>query len=171
MMIRKTSRSPLLTPLRRLAIVGLLWLVGLTVAVSPPASAHDDLTTLDLAAYRGQVVYLDFWASWCGPCKQSFPFLDALEKKHGPAGFVVIAVNVDTDRRLAARFLNENPVGFKIVYDPKGELAERFNVSGMPMSFLIGRDGKTQFEHLGFRKSDPAKLESTLLKMLAEKAP
>ena len=168
-MIRKIPRSSI-SLLRRLSIFGLFWLAGF-IATAPPASAHEDLATLDLAAYRGQVVYLDFWASWCGPCKQSFPFLDALAKKHGPAGFVVIAVNVDTDRRLAARFLNENPVSFKIVYDPEGELAERFKVSGMPMSFLIGRDGKTQFEHLGFRKSDPPKRESTLLKMLAEKAP
>ena len=103
---------------------------GLCVALffSSIARAAD----LDLSAYRGKVVYVDFWASWCGPCKQSFPWLDGLVREYGAQNFVVIGVNVDKDRNKAERFLTDTPADFPILYDPKGELATAYKVAGMP---------------------------------------
>lgn len=141
----------------------------LLLALAGGAAAHEDLAQLDLAAYKGKVVYLDFWASWCAPCRRSFPWLDALDRKHRPDGFVVIAVNVDTDRALAAGFLKEVPVGFKVAYDPKGELAAQWRLLGMPSSFLIDRSGKVRSSHQGFRKGDEALREAEIAKLLAER--
>jgi len=109
---------------------------------------------LDLAAFRGQVVYLDFWASWCAPCRESFPWMNRMQAQLGAAGLVVIAVNVDREHADAARFLREHPAQFRVVFDPQGMLPERFGVHGMPTSFLIGRDGTLQLRHEGFRLSD-----------------
>lgn len=133
------------------------------------AAAHEDLAAFDLAQFKGKVVYLDFWASWCAPCRRSFPWLDGLQRKHGAEGFVVVAVNVDTDRALASGFLREVPVGFKVAYDPKGELAAQWKLLGMPSSFLIDRSGKVRSSHQGFRKGDEAKREAEIAQLLAEK--
>ena len=137
----------------------------------PPAAAHEELPALDLAAFRGKVVYLDFWASWCQPCRQSFPFMDALEREYGTEGLVVIAVNVDTERRLAAEFLAEHPVSFRIVYDPAGKLAEEWKLEGMPTTVLIGRDGQARSRQVGFRQVDQETLRIAAIRLLAEKTP
>src|SRR5450631_1845011 len=94
---------------------------------------------LDLHAYRGKVVYLDFWASWCGPCRQSFPWLADLLRERESQDLVVIGVNVDKDRALAERFLGETPAAFPIVYDPEGAIASAYKVAGMPTAILIDR--------------------------------
>jgi thiol-disulfide isomerase/thioredoxin len=105
---------------------------------------------IDLAAYKGKVVYLDFWASWCKPCRESFPWMNELTESFGGKGLVVIAVNVDHKRDLATDFLRQNTADFKIVYDPDGDLAEKYNVQAMPTSILIGRDGRIRYVHSGF---------------------
>lgn len=143
-------------------------LVCAIALTAPAARAHEELPVLDLAAYSGKVVYLDFWASWCTPCRRSFPWLDAMQRKHGPAGLVVIAVNVDQERKLATDFLREVPVGFKVFYDPKGELAAKWQLLGMPSSFLIDRSGKPRSRHESFRESDTAALEKQIVALLAE---
>jgi cytochrome c biogenesis protein CcmG/thiol:disulfide interchange protein DsbE len=109
---------------------------------------------VDLAAFRGQVVYLDFWASWCAPCRESFPWMNRMQAELGAAGLVVIAVNVDREHADAERFLRQHPAQFRIVFDPPGMLPEKFGVHGMPTSFVIGRDGTLQLRHEGFRRSD-----------------
>ena len=141
-----------------------------TALIAPGALAHEDLATLDLSAYQGKVVYLDFWASWCAPCRRSFPWLDAMQRKHGDAGLVVIAVNVDTERKLASDFLREVPVGFKIFYDPKGELAAKWQLLGMPSSFLIDRSGKVRSRHESFKADQTAALEAQIAALLKEPA-
>lgn len=141
-------------------------LAGLTLGSG--VGAHEDLPELDLAAYRGKVVYLDFWASWCGPCRKSFPWLDGLQARYADQGLVVIAVNLDTDRRLATDFLREVPVGFRIAYDPTGRLAAEWRLLGMPSSFVIDRAGKVRGQHTGFRSADQAVLERALTGLLAE---
>ena len=125
---------------------------------------------LDLSHLRGKVVYVDFWASWCGPCKQSFPWLDGLVREYGSQNFVVIGVNVDKDRDRAERFLNETPAEFSIVYDPKGELATAYKVAGMPSGILIDRAGRVRFQHAGFSEKQKGIYEEQLQTLLAEKA-
>jgi thiol-disulfide isomerase/thioredoxin len=141
-------------------------IVGMLV-LGAAAQASD----LDLTAYRGKVVYLDFWASWCGPCKQSFPWLDALVRDYGSQNFVVIGVNVDKSRDRAERFLNETPADFSIVYDPKGELASTYKVVGMPSGVLIDRTGHVRFQHAGFSEKEKGFYEEQVKTLLAEKTP
>ena len=118
----------------------------LLIAALSPASAQD----FSLAAYKGKVVYLDFWASWCTPCKLSFPWMKDLQRSYGEKGLVVVAVNVDRDRAAASAFLHDTPATFPVVYDPEGKIAQSFDVKDMPTSVLIGRDGAVHFVHQGF---------------------
>lgn len=150
-------------------LLAALVLLAAQLAVAPAAAARAD--ALDLEAQRGKVVYLDFWASWCAPCRRSFPWMDAMQRKHGAAGLVVIAVNVDQERALADQFLREVPVGFRIAYDPKGVLAARWQLLGMPSSFLIDRTGKVRAHHESFRSDQTAALEQAIVALLAEPAP
>ena len=124
------------------------------VAFAATAGSAGPDDPLDLPHLRGNVVYVDFWASWCGPCRQSFPWMAELQHKYGPDGLVVVAVNVDHERHEADQFLREFSPDFRIVYDAQGVLAERYHLKGMPTSFLIDRDGKVQLEHVGFRQAD-----------------
>jgi cytochrome c biogenesis protein CcmG/thiol:disulfide interchange protein DsbE len=124
---------------------------------------------LDLTAYRGKVVYVDFWASWCAPCKQSFPWLGSLVREYASQNFVVIGVNVDKDRDRAERFLNETPANFTIVYDPQGELATAYKVAGMPSGILIDRTGHVRFQHAGFSEKQKGHYEEQLQTLLVEK--
>ena len=114
---------------------------------------------VDLAALKGQVVYLDFWASWCAPCLESFPFMNHLQQTLGSQGLTVVAVNVDRDRADAERFLRQNPAQFRVIFDPQGVLPERFSVHGMPSSFVIDRSGVVEIRHEGFRLTDRVWLE------------
>jgi thiol-disulfide isomerase/thioredoxin len=141
-------------------------LIALALLLAGNAGAAD----LDLSSYRGKVVYLDFWASWCGPCKQSFPWLDSLVRSYGSQNFVVIGVNVDKSRDRAERFLNDFPAVFPIVYDPTGDLATTFKVEGMPSGILIDRTGHVRFQHAGFSDKQKSTYEQQLQSLLAEPA-
>ena len=103
-----------------------------------------------LADLRGRYVYVDFWASWCGPCRLSFPWMGALQARYKPSELTVVTINVDKQRRDADRFLQQNPAGFAVAYDPAGESAKRFALKTMPSSFLIGPDGQVLWTHRGF---------------------
>lgn len=111
---------------------------------------------LDLAQYKGKVVYLDFWASWCVPCRHSFPWMNDMHKTLADKGLVIIAVNLDGERSEADEFLKAVPASFKIVYDPDGELASQYKVQGMPSSYLFDRSGKMVKTHIGFKNKDAA---------------
>ncbi|QFU75564.1 TlpA family protein disulfide reductase [Halioglobus maricola] len=121
-----------------------------------------------LADLRGKVVYLDFWASWCGPCRLSFPQLEALRQEFGPQGFEVLAVSVDEDVDDALEFLQQVPVSYPIVWDPQGESPASWGILGMPTAYLIGRDGVINRVHQGFRKGDGARLREEIIKLLGE---
>jgi cytochrome c biogenesis protein CcmG, thiol:disulfide interchange protein DsbE len=132
--------------------------------------AADSGDTLGLERLRGKIVLLDFWASWCGPCRHSFPWLNAMQAKYADRGLVIIGVNVDRERADAERFLRDVPAGFDIVYDPSGALASRYDVPGMPSSYVIGRDGEVVGRHVGFRNAARAQREAELQRLL-EAAP
>lgn len=125
-------------------------IAGLSIGLSCLLATGAEASQLDLHAYRGKVVLLDFWASWCNPCRQSFPWMDATQAMYPAKDFVVVAVNVDHDRSLAEDFLQDNPASFKIVYDPNGDIARQFHFRDMPTSYLIDRNGQVRFVHQGF---------------------
>lgn len=145
---------------RRTIASTIVLLAGLTGLA---ASAAD---TLDLSHYRGKVVLVDFWASWCAPCRKSFPWLNEMQRKYGERGLVVIGVNVDATRHAAEQFLRDVPSKFQIVYDPSGALAAEYQVPGMPSSFLFGPDGKLVSSHIGFQQSAREAREAELQQLL-----
>jgi thiol-disulfide isomerase/thioredoxin len=124
-----------------------------------------------LDSLQGKVVLVDFWASWCGPCLQSFPWMNGLHAKHADDGLVILAVNVDQDRALADAFMKKVPPQFRVEYDAKGALATQFGVEAMPTSFLIGRDGKVRARHAGFRDKQREGREQEIEQLLKERAP
>jgi thiol-disulfide isomerase/thioredoxin len=140
------------------------WLISSVLLSTAHASP------LDLRPYQGKVVYLDFWASWCTPCRRSFPWLDSVAQQYKQRDLVVIGVNVDHDRGLAEKFLKDTPVLFPIVYDPQGEVASEFQVMGMPSAVLIDRSGKVRFQHIGFSDKRKEEYEAHVQTLLDEPA-
>ncbi len=135
---------------------------------APAFSLEGRSGTVSLAAYKGKYVYLDFWASWCGPCKRSFPWMGELQKRYGPAGLQVLAVNVDAVRGDALRFLAENPADFVVAYDPQGSVARQYAIKGMPSSVLIGPDGKVLHVHAGFNDETARAVDAGIKTALAK---
>jgi thiol-disulfide isomerase/thioredoxin len=109
------------------------------------------------AGTKGKIVLVDFWASWCEPCKQSFPVMEELHKRYGGRGLVIIAVNVDENRPDMEAFLKKNAATFTVVRDANQKLVEKAGIATMPSSFLIDRDGKVRFTHTGFRGGETKK--------------
>lgn len=120
-----------------------------------------------LAELKGKVVYLDFWASYCGPCRKSFPWMNEMQARYGAKGFQVVGVNLDTTRADAERFLAQVPAQFAIAYDPRQESPQRYAIKGMPTSVLIGADGKVIRLHAGFRDEQRSELEAAITQALA----
>ena len=136
--------------------------------VSLPLLSAGGPALLGLDSLRGKVVYLDFWASWCGPCRLSFPQLEQLRQELGPRGFEVLAVNVDEVEPDALRFLEELPVSYPVVRDATGQTPRSYGVPGMPTGFLIDRAGVVRLIHQGYRKSDGASLRNAINELLEE---
>jgi len=161
---RRTLRAP--PRMARIAV--LLFGVALIGTVPGASSAAEPL---DLARYRGRVVIVDFWASWCKPCRQSIPWLNSMRERYGASGLTIIGVNVDAERGDAERFLREVPIEFEIVFDPDGTLAKQFKVQAMPTSYIVDRGGKIVDTQLGFRDAKKAEHETALLNLLNQPAP
>jgi thiol-disulfide isomerase/thioredoxin len=121
-----------------------------------------------LKQYAGKVVYLDFWASWCAPCRTSFPLLNKLHEKLKAKGFEVVGINLDEDKANAEKFLKEFPVSFTVLRDAKGEWADKFVVESMPTSFIIDKQGVVQNIHHGFASDDIKELEEKIIQLLAK---
>ncbi len=122
-----------------------------------------------LEDFKGKVVYLDFWASWCVPCKKSFPWMDEIRQKYSEKGFEIIAVNLDKDRSAADDFLKELDVSFTLAFDQSGDSAAQYKLKGMPTSYLIGCDGKVYASHIGFRDKDKVELEKAIVNLINKK--
>jgi thiol-disulfide isomerase/thioredoxin len=136
------------------------------LAVIPVAASTAE--SLQLDEYEGKVVMLDFWASWCVPCRRSFPWMNQMQHKYADRGLVVIAVNLDNVSDDAASFLREYPAKFRIYYDTDKTLAREFEVQAMPTSYLIGRDGKLADMHLGFKVKQQDEYEAAILEALQQ---
>ncbi len=121
---------------------------------------------ISLKQYRGKVVYVDFWASWCGPCRQSLPALNKIRKEFRSKGFEVIAINLDEERDDAMEFLKEFPVAYPTARDTSGKVPEAYGLVGMPTAYLVDRKGNIQMVHEGFKKTDGAPLKAKIKKLL-----
>lgn len=100
---------------------------------------------------RGKVVLLNFWATWCGPCRQEMPMLMALQAKFEVSDFIIFGINIDTNHREVEKYLHDIKVNYPILYDKEQTVSKQYAVKEMPSSFIIDRDGNIQFEHIGYQ--------------------
>jgi len=157
------------------AVMAALAVARLGLAAGPAAGqtapelrgALHDGKPYDLSAQRGSVVLVDFWATWCEPCKVSLPRYAALERKLGAQGFHVVAVSVDEDAAALRRFVAATKLELRVVHDPAGKIADRYQPAKMPTAYLVGRDGKISWIHGSFAAGDEAKVEAEVRKALA----
>lgn len=153
-----------------LGSAALLALPATALEVGQPAPAFTLPTAsgeaLSLESQRGHYVYVDFWASWCGPCKQSFPWMKTLQERHAASGFKILAINVDEQQADARRFLASTPPGFTVLFDPKGATPAAWGVQGMPSSYLVGPDGKVLLVHTSFREGEAAEFERRIAALI-----
>jgi len=123
---------------------------------------------VSLEQLRGKVVYVDFWASWCAPCRRSFPWMNGLLERHGGEGLVIVGVNVDKRRADADRFLRDVPASFSVVFDAQGVTPTAFDVKGMPSSYLVDRHGVVAMVEEGFHDDRRADIESRIRALLSQ---
>jgi len=109
---------------------------------------------VSLAQYRGQVVMINFWASWCGPCRQEMPLLESIYKRYKKLGFTLLGVNVEPDSDAADEWLKVTPVSFPILYDKDSKVSKLYEVAGMPCTVIIDRSGKLRILHRGYKPGD-----------------
>ena len=165
--------------IRRTALVSLClaltiaWLAVHVAAAAPKALPPLTFTTIDgktieSADLKGKVVLLDFWASWCIPCRKSFPEIDRLSKDFASKGVTVIAVNVDEQRKNADAFLSQFPHQVTVAFDSKGVSAKAFDLQGMPSSLIIDRGGHVRFTHMGYTDKTIAQFRTEIGQLLME---
>ncbi len=145
------------------------WIISFLIILSFIGKANSQLLEppnsedpLNLSQYSGKTVYIDFWASWCIPCRKSFPWLNKIRTTYSNEELVIIGVNLDKERAKAEAFLKEYPAKFDIFYDPKGILAEKYQLQGMPSSILINPHGQIVSAHSGFFQSKVSLYENEI---------
>ncbi len=127
-----------------------------------------DGENLRLSEQRGQVVLINFWASWCGPCRQEMPKLDALYRKYQALGFTVFGINVEQDRTQADRVLRDIPVSFPVLFDDDNGVSQQYGVDAMPMTVLVDRSGDVRFLHRGYKPGYEAEYERQIRALVKE---
>lgn len=143
-------------------------------AIAPNAAAPDFTLTAQsgkqvaLAQFKGQVVMLNFWASWCGPCRQEMPLLDSIYKKYNKVGFTMIGVNVEPDAKAANDWLKQTPVSFPILYDTQSKVSTLYGVAGMPSTVIIDRKGNVRMIHRGYKPGDEEEYLSSIRSLMRE---
>src|SRR5262245_28515817 len=164
----------------RIARLGLVLSLGLALIAGPAAALDSgermpeigikDLSgnAVSLASLKGKVVIVDFWATWCGPCKESMPVLEKLHKKYGSQGLVVVGVSVDEEAANVGPFIKKMKVSFPIVHDASHKVADRFKPPKMPSSYVIDRKGIVRHVHEGFHAKDSAAFESQVKALLGQ---
>jgi len=137
-------------------------------AVSLP-SLKGEAVSLD--TFREQVVLVNFWATWCGPCRQELPALEALRQRYKDRGFDVVGVNVDSERANAAAFVEQFKLSYTVLLDPEFTAAKQFGANAMPISYLVGRDGRVARVFTGFSKKKWPLMEAAVAEMVGAAAP
>jgi thiol-disulfide isomerase/thioredoxin len=132
-------------------------------------SSIGETTTVTLNQYKGKVLYVDFWASWCGPCVKSFPFLNEMHGQLKDQGLQVIGINLDENADDAKAFLTKIPASFTVVTDASKQCAKDFEVKAMPSSYIVDRKGIVRHIHLGFRPGEANEIKELVGKLLSEK--
>jgi len=146
-------------------LFSLLLLTLSTATHAAPAPTFDlpgKNGNVNLSALKGKVVYVDFWASWCAPCRKSFPWMNKMQSKYAAQGLEIVGISLDSAQKMADKFLGKVPALFTIAYDTEGDVADAYNVQVMPTSYLIDREGNILFEHKGFRTKQEAELEKAI---------
>ncbi len=157
--------------IKKLAVAALVFCSSASFAVD----AAPDFTlksstgeNIRLAEQSGKVVMLNFWASWCGPCREEMPLLDAMSKKYGKMGFVLYGINVDADTDDAKNVLEKIKVTYPILFDPESKLSKLYKVEGMPFSVLIDKTGKIRYIHKGYVAGDEKKYVKYIMELVSE---
>jgi thiol-disulfide isomerase/thioredoxin len=148
---------------------------GIAAAAATPGSPAPALVLpsrdggkVDLSALKGQVVMINFWATWCGPCRQEMPLLAQLHSKYEPLGFTMLGVNVEPDSAAAVTWLKGVPVTFPILFDTDSAVAGRFGVEGMPSTVLVDRNGQVRYVHRGYKPGDEARYADMIRSLVKE---
>ena len=123
---------------------------------------------VSLAQYHGQVVMINFWASWCGPCRQEMPLLESIYKKYNKLGFTLLGVNVEPDSKAADEWLQATPVTFPILYDKESKVSRLYEVAGMPSTVIIDRRGKLRMLHRGYKPGDESEYLDSIRSLIRE---
>lgn len=160
-------------PMGRVA-VGLALVIFVALNLSACGEKHEPVAfvaptddgVFDSKQHKGDVIYLDFWASWCGPCRESFPWMNEMQTKYADKGLQIIGVSLDHDKDLARRFAEEFKAEFTIGFDVDGSIADQFGVRGLPSSVVIDREGRLLESHTGFNETQAKEFEAALVKAL-----
>ncbi|MGH8185613.1 MAG: TlpA family protein disulfide reductase [Steroidobacteraceae bacterium] len=144
-------------------------LVGASASIAPsfslPSRAGD---TVSLDQLKGKVVMLNFWASWCGPCRQEMPLLDQMHKRYSSLGFTLIGVNVEANTKDAERWLQQTPVSFPVLFDRDSKVSKAYDVSAMPSTVFIDRKGNLRYLHRGYKAGDESEYLNQIRALLKE---
>ena len=143
---------------------------GAPAPAAPFSLKSRDGKAVSLESLKGQVVLINFWATWCGPCRKEMPLLEQIQKKYGPLGFTMVGVNVEEDTRLMDTFLKDVPVTFPILLDPANGVSKLYNVSAMPSTVIVDRKGNVRFVHQGYQPGDEGKYQDMIRQLIRERS-
>lgn len=157
----------------------MFWLMTTSVHGLEPGENAPEFTLPDIdfknpvvfSAYKGKIVYLDFWASWCRPCLDSLPWLSEIHVEFKAQGFTVLAINIDEEVADGRKFLDRHPVAYVVASDQRGEVSRQYGINIMPTSFLIDRNNKVRLIHEGFKLKDKTMLRNQIVRLLAAPKP
>lgn len=166
--VRNTAIGPLLA-----LVLGMLFLPGITARAVDGAAPDFTLQSRDgeavsLSQFRGQVVMVNFWATWCGPCREEMPHLEALHQRYSALGFTLLGVNVEENSSDAAAWLEETPVSFSVLYDPENRVSELYDVIAMPSTVIVDRQGNVRFLHHGYQAGYENEYQTQIRSLIRE---
>jgi peroxiredoxin len=159
----------------RIAVIAAALAIALPALAGPGGAPAPQFTLgarsgrdVSLTQYHGQVVMINFWASWCGPCRQEMPLLESIYKKYHKLGFTLLGVNVEPDSQAADEWLKVTPVTFPILYDKESKVSQLYEVAGMPSTVIIDRSGKLRVLHRGYKPGDENEYLDSIRSLIRE---